>query len=252
MTHPRFLRRRRERKLALAGDFPDSGETVTEILDRVRPASYDDRTYTWQGASGTGLPEGVTPVAIKRYGQDTEPIARLRARSQRPDTFPALPPAGPRPEPGSAPNPPVLAAVPVTEPAVIGDELRLPIVWCEMPRCISWHHDPESLGERDSRDRAVAAGWRPDAFGRLTCPQCQQRDPAYRVSRAAAWHHPGIRRLRLAGQPVSEQDERRLAAEAEYGRRISLENPALACDIAEATRRTAHGARHGRPAGGAR
>lgn len=40
MTLP-FLRRRRERHLAREGSFPDTGETITEILDRVRPASYD-------------------------------------------------------------------------------------------------------------------------------------------------------------------------------------------------------------------
>ena len=243
MTFP-FSRRRRERQLALAGDFPDTGETVTEIIERVRPASYDARAYTWQGASGTGLPDGV--VAIKRYGEDTEPLARLRARGQQPASFPALPPT----QPGAAPAQ-VLPPVEITEPAVIGDELRLPVIWCEMPRCISWHLDPESAGERDARDRAIAGGWQRDAFGRLTCPQCQQRDPAYRVCRPVAWHHPRIRRLKLAGQPVSKLDEKRLGAEAEYGRRVSLKDPALARDIAEATRRMADAAGRGRHAGGA-
>jgi hypothetical protein len=63
--------------------------------------------------------------------------------------------------------------------AVIGDQLRMPIMWCEMGRCISWHADPAALGEADTRARAIAAGWRIDALGRLACPRCQQKDPGY-------------------------------------------------------------------------
>jgi len=67
--------------------------------------------------------------------------------------------------------------------AVIGDQLRMPIMWCEMGSCISWHSDPAALGEGDARARAIRAGWRIDAFGRLACPRCQQTDPGFRVSR---------------------------------------------------------------------
>ena len=67
--------------------------------------------------------------------------------------------------------------------AVIGDQLRMPIMWCEMGSCISWHADPAALGEADTRARAIAAGWRIDALGRLACPQCQQNDPRYRAAR---------------------------------------------------------------------
>jgi len=66
---------------------------------------------------------------------------------------------------------------------LIGDQLRMPIMWCEMGSCISWHSDPAALGESDSRARAIGAGWRIDAFGRLACPQCQQTDPTFRSSR---------------------------------------------------------------------
>jgi len=66
-----------------------------------------------------------------------------------------------------------------TERAVIGDQLRMPIMWCEMGSCISWHADPAALGEADTRARAIDAGWRIDALGRLACPQCQQTDPGY-------------------------------------------------------------------------
>ena len=64
----------------------------------------------------------------------------------------------------------------ITVRAVIGDELRMPIMWCEMGSCISWHSDPAALGEADIRGRAIAAGWRVDALGRLACPRCQQSD----------------------------------------------------------------------------
>ena len=66
-----------------------------------------------------------------------------------------------------------------TERAVIGDQLRMPIMWCEMGSCISWHADPAALGEADTRARAIGAGWRIDAFGRLACPGCQQADPGF-------------------------------------------------------------------------
>ena len=67
----------------------------------------------------------------------------------------------------------------MTGRAVIGDQLRMPIMWCEMGSCISWHADPAALGEADTRARAISAGWRIDALGRLACPRCQQTDPAF-------------------------------------------------------------------------
>jgi hypothetical protein len=69
--------------------------------------------------------------------------------------------------------------VQITARAVIGDELRTPIMWCEMGSCISWHSDPAALGEADIRARAIAAGWRVDALGRLACPRCQQSDGGF-------------------------------------------------------------------------
>ena len=70
----------------------------------------------------------------------------------------------------------------MTVRAVIGDQLRMPIMWCEMGSCISWHADPAALGEADTRARAIGAGWRIDAFGRLACPRCQQTDPGFRAT----------------------------------------------------------------------
>ena len=70
-----------------------------------------------------------------------------------------------------------------TERAVIGDQLRMPIMWCEMGSCISWYTHPDALGEADTRARAIGAGWRIDALGRLACPRCQQTDPYFWASR---------------------------------------------------------------------
>lgn len=66
--------------------------------------------------------------------------------------------------------------------AVIGNELRLPAVWCELGACIARFSHPDALGLRDVRARAEAAGWRQDALGRLACPRCQQTDPAFRAT----------------------------------------------------------------------
>jgi hypothetical protein len=63
------------------------------------------------------------------------------------------------------------------EPAPIGDALRMPIAWCEMDSCISHYEHPAALGEADIRARAITAGWRVDALGRLACPQCQRSGP---------------------------------------------------------------------------
>ena len=63
--------------------------------------------------------------------------------------------------------------------ALIGDELRRPVLWCELGSCISWYADRAAFGEADTRARAIAAGWRIDALGRLACPDCQQHDPGF-------------------------------------------------------------------------
>ena len=69
-----------------------------------------------------------------------------------------------------------------TPRATIGDQLRRPVAWCEMGSCI-WHHaDPAALGEADIRARAISAGWRIDALGRLACPRCQQTSPGFRAT----------------------------------------------------------------------
>jgi hypothetical protein len=98
------------------------------------------------------------------------------------DTRPE-PPADDRPESVSdaRPEPPAEPPAGPTVRALIGDQLRLPVMWCEMGTCISRHADPAALGEGDMRARAIDAGWRIDALGRLACPRRQQADPNFRA-----------------------------------------------------------------------
>jgi hypothetical protein len=72
--------------------------------------------------------------------------------------------------------------------AVIGDELRIPIIWCELDGCISRHSDPAALGEADILARAVAAGWRVDALSRPVCPRCQQSNGRFWATHPVALH----------------------------------------------------------------
>lgn len=86
--------------------------------------------------------------------------------------------AAPAPPAGRPPASARRAARPGTVGrALIGDQLRIPIVWCELAPCISHHTNPAALGEADIRARAVSAGWRFDRLGRLICPECQQSSP---------------------------------------------------------------------------
>jgi len=86
--------------------------------------------------------------------------------------------AVPAPPTGRPPASAGRAARPATAGrALIGDQLRVPILWCELAPCISHHANPAALGEADNRVRALSAGWRLDRLGRLTCPRCQQNSP---------------------------------------------------------------------------
>jgi hypothetical protein len=100
--------------------------------------------------------------------------------------------------------------------AVIGDQLRTPVMWCEMGSCISRHADPAALGEADTRARALDAGWRIDALGRLACPRCQQTDPGFRASgQVVRWdrHTAAARTARASRAAVrSSRDPGRAAS----------------------------------------
>jgi hypothetical protein len=153
-------------------------------------------------------PDDATTLQADEWLQMNDWLAELRednrAGPPAPDAARAEPPGGstrpegpataaapPRPATAAAPPRPATAAGPgrpagpagATVRAVIGDQLRIPITWCEMGCCISWRCDPAALGEGDARARALGADWRIDAFGRLACPRCQQTNPDFRASR---------------------------------------------------------------------
>ena len=117
-------------------------------------------------------------------GSDHAGPAAGSARPQAPPR-PLRPsrPLLPLSRPGTPSHPRPLARTGAAVRAVIGDQLRMPVMWCEMGSCICWHADPAALGEADARARAIAAGWRIDALGRLACPRCQQEDPGYWTAR---------------------------------------------------------------------
>jgi len=119
-------------------------------------------------AAGSARPEALAGPAAPAAPAATAAPARTATRAV---------PAGPAAR--TTPAGPAGAAV----RAVIGDQLRMPVMWCEMGSCVCWYADPAALGEADTRARAIGAGWRIDALGRLACPRCQQSDPGFRASR---------------------------------------------------------------------
>jgi len=72
---------------------------------------------------------------------------------------------------------PLVHPVAITQRAVIGDQIRMPVAACDMAPCRSWFSDPLALGEADARALAIRAGWRVDSVGRLACPACQRDAP---------------------------------------------------------------------------
>jgi hypothetical protein len=147
------------------------------------PASYVRAVpagpgYAMQASPGRAVPAAgsARPEALAGPVAPAVPAApAIPARAAPPATPPGhAAPAAPAGPAGAAAR------------AVIGDQLRIPIMWCEMGSCVSWHADPAALGEADARARAIGAGWRLDAFGRLACPRCQQTDPGFWSARPVA------------------------------------------------------------------
>ena len=169
---------------------PDDVSTL-QMNDWLAELRDDDGTGPL-GHGGSAPSSGAVAPAVPAEPEPTVPAAPVeRPVLAEPAVFAAEPavfaePAVPAVLAGpAAPTEPAAPAEPAgaTVRAVIGDELRMPIMWCEMGSCISWHSDPAALGLGDARARAIDAGWRIDAFGRLACPQCQQTDRGFRVSR---------------------------------------------------------------------
>src|SRR5258707_7061416 len=154
-----------------------------KVRDYFRHPGWDE-TQTWpdqlrDGAGEAKMPDHPEPAAWK--GSQPAPAPQgepLAPRHRRP---PALRLPQPRSEAlieqARRPGRPAGRAV-------IGDQLRLPVVWCQMGSCIARHFEPQALGEADIRARAIAAGWRVDALGRLACPGGQQTSPHFWPARA--------------------------------------------------------------------
>ena len=137
--------------------------------------------------AGPPVPLAEAPVPL---AAPPAPVATPAVPLAGPPAPVATPPVAVAGPPATAAGPPLAAPVPAADPgswgsersedpppaerAPIGEELRIPTAWCEMDSCISHYAHPAALGEVDNRSRAITAGWRIDAFGRLTCPQCQQ------------------------------------------------------------------------------
>ena len=159
------------------------------------PASYVRAVPTGPGYAVPPSPDCAEPaVASARPETLAGPIAPAASAATAAPARTATPAVPTRPAAPAAPAGPAEAA----ERAVIGDQLRMPVMWCEMGSCVSWHADPAALGEADTRARAIAAGWRIDALGRLACPRCQQTDPRYWAARPVV---PWDRSMAIAGTP---------------------------------------------------
>src|SRR5262245_45550970 len=151
---------------------------IAQLRDEGSDAGPSDAGY------GDARPSGGT--ASDGAPGDGGPVRKIAAPAVSAGTPPAVPsgtlpaaPSGTLPAvPGTVPASDSRAPGPSTaERAVIGDQLRIPIVWCELAQCISHHTNPAALGEADIRARALSAGWRFDRLGRLTCTECQQSSP---------------------------------------------------------------------------
>lgn len=149
-------------------DDPRSRSAHEEAADLPRPRPY----VAPPAGPGSG------PRPVPRFTRRPQP-APDAARPARPTFTPANAPArDPAKDEERPPRRPAVHRAPA-ERAVIGDEIRIPIMWCEFGSCIARYTHSAALGERDLRARALAAGWRYDALGRLACPDCAQHDPAF-------------------------------------------------------------------------
>lgn len=148
-----------------------------------RVPSFMAAPVTPAAACVTAAPIPATAAPVRA----TAAATAIPAASAGPD--PAAAPAPPSPRTPAPPTPmkPVGDAPPQQSGgrhqkqarAIIGDELRIPVLWCEFGSCVNHCSDPGALGEQDLRHRALESGWRYDALGRLACPSCVQHDSAF-------------------------------------------------------------------------
>lgn len=137
---------------------------------RVRPSAY---RQLWQPPGRSRAPrQAIGQPYVWDGGEDA-------AGRPGPADGLASKPLGPQRR-GKAPGADALTGPgPITERAVIGDLLRELAAWCQIGGCIARHTDAAALGEADIRNKAVAAGWCVDLFGRMVCPSCRQRYPVW-------------------------------------------------------------------------
>jgi hypothetical protein len=164
-------------------DSPESMPAWTRILAEASPPSETSPPgWAWTRAvanppAEAGTPAGAgTPAEADPLGE-AGPLAEADAPAEADPFTEADAPAG------ADSSTEADAPAKITTRALIGDELRMPVMWCELGSCISRYSDPAACGEADIRARAIGAGWRVDAFGRLVCPHCQQTAAGFRVSR---------------------------------------------------------------------
>jgi hypothetical protein len=174
------------------------------------------------------------PVPVPRAA-DVPPVAAWASAAWATAAAPAaaVPPTSP-----PARRTRLRTSVEITERSAIGDELRIPMAWCEMGSCISHHEDPAALGEADIRARAVAEGWRVDALGRLACPKCQQSDAWFWTAHPVApWdRETAVARTTLMAAVVREHAAFTDAAERERGV-IPDARPAIGVSVARGRHR---------------
>ena len=133
----------------------------------------------------------IPPDAFPPRDQTPPPATRFRPR-RRPAAQGQAPggASGGGSIPTSPPSPPSkrLPAMRRWRPmrAIIGDEFRTPMLWCEFGSCIARYTSEDAVGEHDLRTRALSAGWRYDALGRLACPGCTRHDPSFLDGRPSA------------------------------------------------------------------
>jgi hypothetical protein len=252
-----FRRRSRERKLALAGDFPDTGETVTELIAKVEPPSYDS-TIPFAGASAGTMPpaeahrEAGLQQAVEMAGPEWElevneaghPTGNLVKPGTRLRALPPPPPVPPQPhytprDTGPMPKLSRYAARPrpqrVADGAIFiwSKILGQHIMVCGVcpPERRSRFADPIAghmpFAFEALRVSAWTAGWRIDAFDRWGCPACQMT-PAWHARYTVSLWAEGAGWSRLHRDP-----------DAEWGA-VAIAEHALIRDVAAAANHGRH------------
>jgi hypothetical protein len=166
-------RRRRERQQQAA---------VNAAITTAPPAPWDGTTVPLAALRGE-----------PRY--TSAPAAPLPPRAAPPAIEP---PAPPRSRPDYQPAPP-RSQPDCLIPAILRDKTIGMLCGIDLWRI---HFDPEAACARRGfnalRASALAAGWRPDAFGRWACPRCKN-DPHYRTPQPLAHWDPAVAHTRAPG-----------------------------------------------------